>query len=238
MITQDPQRAVLANVRFSFCNIVTPRAPISGGEPKYSTTILLPKSDLAGKQKLDSAIEAAIQAGISSKWSGVRPAQPYIPIHDGDGVRPGGEPFGPECKGHWVFTASANLDYKPSVAGPDLQPIMSASDVYSGMYGNVSIRTFPYNSNGRKGVGLGLEAVQKTRDGEPLGATTPDAAEVFAGIQQAPQQQQATYQAAPQGQYVAQQQYQPPIQQPPVQQQQIDPITGQPVSGGVMGIQP
>lgn len=231
-MNHDPQRAVLANVRFSFCNILSPRASISGGEPKYSTTILLPKSDLAGKHKLDQAIEAAIQNGISSKWNGVRPAQPYIPVHDGDGVRPGGEPFGPECKGHWVFTASANLDYKPSVAGPDLEPIMNASDIYSGMYGNVSFRVFPYNSNGRKGVGLGLEAVQKTRDGEPLGATRPEASDVFAGLQQSaqPTTYQAPQQPHAQGQYAPQQ-----TQAQAAPQAAIDPITGQPV-GSVMGL--
>lgn len=234
MAQTDNQRAVLSNVRFSFVNLLTPRAAQSGGDPKYSATILLPKSDLAGKQRLDAAVEAAIQAGIPSKWGGVRPARPSIPIHDGDGVRPSGEPFGPECKGHWVFTASANLEYKPQVVGPDLQPIMSAADIYSGMYGNVSIRAFPYFAAGKKGVGLGLEAVQKTRDGEPLGATVPDATELFAGVQQPPQAQPATYQPAAQGQYVmSQPQYQ---YQPPTQPVEIDPISGQAINGGVMGI--
>ena len=30
----------------------------------------------------------------------------YPVLYDGDGTRPSGEPFGPECKGHWVITAS------------------------------------------------------------------------------------------------------------------------------------
>ena len=247
MALQDNQRVVLSNVRFSFVNLLSPKAPQSGGDPKYSATILLPKHDLAGKQRLDAAIEAAIQAGIPSKWGGVRPAQPNIPIHDRDGLRPGGEPFGPECKWHWVFTASANLNYPPQVVGSDLQPIMNAAEIYSGMYGNVSIRTFPYFAVGKKGVGLGLEAVQKTRDGEPLGASVPDAAELFAGVQQPPQVQQPVYQPAPQGQYAAPQTtpytvapqpgqanlYQTPVTQQPVV---IDPVTGKPQTGGIMGL--
>ena len=37
-------------------------------------------------------------------------------VYDGDGVRPSdGMPFGDECKGHWVFTASAKIDYPPEV---------------------------------------------------------------------------------------------------------------------------
>jgi len=69
--------------------------------------ILLLKSDVATKQRIDAAINAAIQAGVSSRWNGTRPPQVKNPIWDGDGVRQNGEPFGPECKGHWVFTASS-----------------------------------------------------------------------------------------------------------------------------------
>jgi hypothetical protein len=143
-----------------------------------------------------------------------------------------------------VFTASANLNYPPQVVGSDLQPIMNAAEIYSGMYGNVSIRTFPYFAVGKKGVGLGLEAVQKTRDGEPLGASVPDAAELFAGVQQPPQVQQPVYQPAPQGQYAAPQIGPSPYAthaagtpyvapQPPVV---IDPVTGKPQTGGIMGL--
>lgn len=244
-MAQDNQRVVLSNVRFSFVNLLKPRAAKAGSDPKYSVTILLPKLDLAGKQRLDAAVEAAIQAGINGKWGGVRPAQPNIPIHDGDGLRPGGEPFGPECKGHWVFTASANANYPPQVVGSDLQPILNAADIYSGMYGNVSIRTFPYFAVVTKGVGLGLEAVQKTRDGEPLGASVPDAAELFAGVQQPPQTQQPVYQPAPQGQYATAPQTVPlPYAAPavgtpyvaPPQPVIIDPVTGKPQTGGIMGL--
>lgn len=36
------------------------------------------------------------------------------------------------------------------------------------MWGNVNVNFFPYNSNGKKGIGCGLNGVQKIGDGEPL----------------------------------------------------------------------
>lgn len=46
-------------VRFSYCNLFTPRAIQEGAQPKYSVTLLIPKSDKATVQKIKGAIEAA-----------------------------------------------------------------------------------------------------------------------------------------------------------------------------------
>jgi len=62
MTTQiQSTRMVTGEVRFSYANLLTPRVGPNGGEPKFSVTILLPKSDFATKQRLDAAIEAAKQ---------------------------------------------------------------------------------------------------------------------------------------------------------------------------------
>ena len=37
-------------VRFSYCNLFTPRAVQEGAQPKYSVTLLIPKSDKAALQ--------------------------------------------------------------------------------------------------------------------------------------------------------------------------------------------
>lgn len=225
-------------VRLSYANLFKPyQRPGSNQEPKFSATILLPKTDVATKQRIDAAVQAAIDEGVGSKWGGVRPPQLHIPIHDGDGARPSdGMPFGDECKGHWVFTASSNR--QQAVVDVNVNPIIDQSEVYSGMYARVNVNFFPYNSNGRKGVGCGLGPVQKVADGEPLGGTIT-AEQAFG----APAAQQ--YQAPTQAQYAppapqqspAQQQYAPQAPQAPQQQPvQYDPITGAPINGGVMGI--
>lgn len=161
---------VTGEVRLSYCNLLQPRAPLGGGEPKYSVTVLVPKSDSRTITALRAAIEAATQAAVSKSWGGVRPPRVPDPIHDGDGVRPSdGAAFGAECKGHWVFTASSRQ--QPGIVDANINPIIQPTEIYSGMYGRVSVDFYGYNQAGKRGIGCGLVNVQKLRDGEPLGAT-------------------------------------------------------------------
>lgn len=103
-----------------------------------------------------------------------------MPVYDGDGVRPSdGMAFGPECKGHWVFTASAKADYPPEIVDKMGNPIINQSEVYSGMYGRVNVSFYPYAFGGKKGIGCGLGPVQKLRDGDSLGGSAPSAAQAF-----------------------------------------------------------
>ena len=256
-----PTQVTTNEVRISYEHLTKPYAQKLGEPEKYSATLLIPKHDFATKQRIDAAIQAAIQEGIPGKWGGVRPPQVPIPIHDGDGQRVNGEAFGPECRGHWVVTASSKQ--RQEIVDTSMNPIIDATQIYSGMYANVSINFFAYFNSGKKGIGCGLGPVQKTRDGEPLGGRVT-AAEAFgngapqqyaqpqpqAPVQQPPWEapaQQYVQQAPAQPQQYAQpaaapQQapYQPaPAQQPAAAQQpaqpQINPITGQPV-GGVMGL--
>lgn len=217
----NPTAVTTGQVRLSYVHLFTPYANQPGQEPKFSTTILLPKSDIATKQRIDAAINAAIQAGVSSKWNGTRPAQVKNPIWDGDGVRQNGESFGPECKGHWVFTASSKQ--QQAVVDMSVCPILSQSEVYSGMYARVNVNFFPYFNSGNKGIGCGLGPIQKLTDGEPLGGGI--SAESAFGGYVPPVQQQQPYAtpAQPQYQQPAQQQY----GQPQQAQQYAQPVQPQ-----------
>lgn len=201
-------KVLTGEVRLSYANLTKPRAQQPGAEEKFSVTLLIPKSDYATKADIDASIEAAAREGLSKCWNNARPPMMRVPIYDGDGVRPSGEPFGDECKGHWVMTASTKQ--KPQVV--DISNInceLAPSDIYSGMYARVTINFFPYANSGNKGVGCGLGNVMKTRDGEPLSGRS-DAASDFANV------------AAPGG--AAQT---PPWQQPvSYNTMRIDPITG------------
>lgn len=180
MYQNDAMKVLTGEVRLSYVNVITPKAPPQGGEPKYSVTLLIPKSDFATKADIDSAIQAATQAALAKVWGGVRPPQIKIPIHDGDGVKQSGEPYGEECKGHWVLAANSKL--KPQVVGMDnINVELAPSDIYSGMYGRVTIRFFGYSNSGNKGIGCGLGNIMKTRDGEPL-AGNSSAASDFAAV--------------------------------------------------------
>lgn len=180
MYQNNPTKVLTGEVRLSYCNLVTPRA--SGrdgkGEPRYTVTLLIPKKDTATLKDIRASIEAAAVKGESKLWQGVRPKMSDI-VHDGDGTRDDGMPYGAECKGHWVLNAASKM--KPQVVGIDnISCELSPQDIYSGMYGRVTINFYPY-ANGSKGVGCGLGNVLKTRDGEPL-AGGASAASDFAGV--------------------------------------------------------
>lgn len=196
--------------RLSFTHLFEPYANTPGQEAKYSVTVLVPKADFATKQGIDAAETAAKHNGVSKCWNGTMPPLVASAVHDGDGVRPNGEAFGEECRGCWVFTASSKQP--PQVVDMNLNPIINQSDVYSGCYARVCVNFFPYNSNGKRGIGIGLQAVQKIEDGEPLGGRV-SAAEAFGTPLSAPQSVQPAAQAYPQ-QYGY--------------QQLIDPLTGLP----------
>lgn len=166
-------------VRFSFVHVFKPYAYQPGQEEKYSISCYLPKSDVATKQRIDAAIAEAKQVGMQTKWNGVMPPNVPTPVWDGDGVKSDGTPFGPECKGCWVFSASCKADYPPEVVDANCNPIINQSEFYSGCYGRVNINVFAYANMGKKGIGFGLGPVQKTRDGEPLSSSRVTAASVF-----------------------------------------------------------
>ena len=171
MYQNDAQKVLTGEVRLSYANLLQPRTPQNGGDPKYSVTLLILKTDTATKADMDRSIQAAIQDGVGTKWHGHQPPQIHMPIHDGDGAKENGEPFGDECKGCWVISASSKQ--KPEVVEPTLQPITSASDIYSGMYARVTVKFF----------GCGLGNVMKTRDGDALGGHA-SAKSDFEGIAQ------------------------------------------------------
>lgn len=180
----NPTTITIGEVRLSYCNVFQPQPPFNNpaGEKKFSVTVLVPKSNPAAKAAIDAAINAAIEAGVSAKWGGVRPPMPSICVHDGDGPRPSdGQPFGAECKGCWVFTATCKAEQPPFVVDQQVQKIINPTEVYSGCYANVNVTFYAYNQAGKKGIGCGLNGVQKTRDGEPL-ANRVTAEEAFSAV--------------------------------------------------------
>lgn len=184
MYNNVPTKVLTGEVRLSYVNLVAPRANNNDptATPKYSVTLLIPKTDTAVKQNIDASMEAAAADAQGKIWNGVRPPVMPVPVHDGDGLRENGTPYGPECKGCWVITASSKN--KPQVVHQsDINTELLPQDIYSGMYARVTINFFGYMRAGKKGIGCGLGNVMKTRDGEAL-AGGASAASDFAGVGQ------------------------------------------------------
>ena len=140
---------------------------INGGAPKYSVSLIIPKSDTVTVEKVKAAIQAAYEEG-ESKLKGNGKTVPALsviktPLRDGDTERPDDPAYAN------AYFINANSATAPGIVDADRQPIIDTSEVYSGVYGRASINFYAFNSNGNKGIACGLNNLQKIRDGEPLG---------------------------------------------------------------------
>lgn len=155
-------RIVTGEVRLSYANVWEPRS-INGSDPKYSVSILIPKTDTATIKAVEDAIEHAIQDGVG-KFGGKIPPRGSLklPLRDGDTERDS-----EEYAGHYFINANSTM--QPQIVDQNVQPITDESQVYSGCYGRVSVNFYAFNTNGNRGVAAGLGNIQKLRDGEALG---------------------------------------------------------------------
>ena len=161
--TTNPTRIVTGEVRLSYAHIWEPNS-IQGGKPKYSVSLIIHKSDTATITAIERAVEAAIEAG-TTKFGGKRPnrAALKLPLRDGDVERVD------EAYKNSYFL-NANSLTAPQIVDIDVAPILDRAEVYSGCYARVSLSFYAFNTNGNRGIACALGNIQKTRDGEPLGA--------------------------------------------------------------------
>lgn len=155
-------KTVTGKVRLSYVHLLEPDAMEVGQEPKYSVSIIIPKSDTKTLKRIDECIKAAIEEG-KSKWGGKVPSNLQTPLRDGDVDREDDPAYANS------YFVNAKSKYKPQVVDANLNPIMDSTEIYSGMYARVSINFFGYNAAGNKGVAAGLNNVQKIADGDFLG---------------------------------------------------------------------
>ena len=139
----NPMKVITGpDTRWSYANVWEPKS-INGGTPKYSVSLIIPKSDTKTLTKIQAAIKT--------------------PLRDGDTERPD-DPAYAGC-----YFVNANATSAPGIVDVDRNPILTRSEVYSGVYGRASITFYAFNSSGNRGIACGLNNLQKVRDGEPLG---------------------------------------------------------------------
>ena len=164
---KNPTKVITGpKTRWSYANVWDPKS-INGGTPKYSVSLIIPKSDVATVKKIEAAIQAAYEEG-ESKLKGNGNSVPSLkvlktPLRDGDLERPDDAAYADS------YFINANSASAPGIVDADRQPILERSEVYSGVYGRASINFYAFNSNGNKGIACGLNNLQKIADGEPLG---------------------------------------------------------------------
>lgn len=143
-------KVVTGEVRFSYAHVWEPDS-INGSDPKYSVSILIPKSDTKTINMINKAIEAAKEMGKSEKFGGKIPANLKLPLRDGDEDRPDDEVY----SGHYFV--NANCKTKPGIVDKNCQPITDSTEFYSGCYGHASITFYPFSANGQSRHCLRIE---------------------------------------------------------------------------------
>lgn len=178
--TTNPTKVITGkHTVMSYLNVNEPKVPLGGGTPKYSVSLIIPKSDTVTVAKIRAAIQAAYEEG-QSKLKGSSKFVPALediktPLRDGDKDRKGDEAYA----GAWFI--NANSSTKPGVVDADRQPILDTSELNSGIIGRASINFYAFNSNGNRGIACGLNNIQKLADGMPLGGHSR-AEDDFAGL--------------------------------------------------------
>jgi hypothetical protein len=164
MATTNKIKIVTGKVRFSYAHVFQPSAAIEGGTPKYSVSIIIPKSDTETVAKFQKAFEDAATTNAAF-FGGAVPKGLKGGLRDGDA-----EKDDPAYANS--FFVNANSANKPGVVDADMNAIIDPSEFYSGCYGRASVTLYPYNASGSKGIAVGLNNVQKTEDGDKLGGGT------------------------------------------------------------------
>lgn len=150
--------------RLSYANLWEPRQVNGTGDPKYSCCLLIPKTDTATLAKLEAAIDAVKKDPKSlTRWGGKLPPKLKEPLRDGDEERDDDTYAG--CK---FINANSSEKRRPRIIDQRCNEVLDQDEVYSGCYANVKIGLFAYSASGNKGIGAGLEVIQKVRDGERL----------------------------------------------------------------------
>ena len=165
--TSNPMKVITGpDTRWSYANVWEPKS-INGGTPKYSVSLIIPKSDTKTVAKIKAAIQAAYEEGQAKLRGNGKSVPPLAaiktPLRDGDAERPDDEAYKDS------YFINANSATAPGIVDADRNPVLTRGEVYSGVYGRASISLYAFNSNGNKGIACGLNNLQLIRAGEPLG---------------------------------------------------------------------
>lgn len=156
-------KIVTGPVRFSYLTVFKPRAFADGAAEKYSVVLLIPKDDKKTVRKVKQAINAETEEGLATFWRGKKPASFWDPLRDGDDEKADEHP---EYAGMYFLTAKS--DAKPILLDEDGEELFDQSAMYSGCWGRANLSFYAFD-NKTKGVGVGLNALKKSRDDTPFG---------------------------------------------------------------------
>lgn len=155
-------------------------------EPAYSVVLAFDKDeidDTEGFKELKAAMLAlAREKAGDNALKLLKTGRIVNPIKDGsEMVNKDGDPM-EDFENCYVITARRRADLgPPGLVDAKVRPITDPTEVYSGMRCIASVNPFFYEVEGKRGIGIGLNNVQKTADGERVGGK-PDPKSEFKSL--------------------------------------------------------
>jgi len=178
-----PHGCIIQGVRLSFLNAYIPAKDLNG-VPKYSVTLLIPKT--YNLTDINNAIGAAIANGIKGPWKGYQPPNLQMPLRDGDMYAAQKPDKRQPYVGNWFINAKQDPEKgKPLMLTEQRTVSTNPQDIQSGDYADVVVEFVPYD-NKSQGVSCIPKAIRKTRTGERFtnGVTEAEAAAALGGVVQ------------------------------------------------------
>jgi hypothetical protein len=152
-----------------------------GNNPKYEMTLLLDKEAYDSKEM--KALRGAVKRLCIEKF-GDEPKNVkgwQSPFKDGNDKYEDDPEKYAVYEDKYVFTAKSQ--YEPGIVDAKRQPILDEEQFYAGCKARLSVNLYAWEYMKKKGVGLGLQFVQKTAEGEKLGGGKRSAEDVFDAVE-------------------------------------------------------
>lgn len=150
-----------APFRAAYANVFKPHAMEEGKNPKYGLCMLFPKKDPKVREFLKT-LKAKCEALAKEHYpKGIPKNVKAWPLRDGDTERDSEEFAG-------MYFINSSTTRRPGVLDENNNPIMDTEEFYSGCWAIATVNPYWYDSNGNKGVAIGLNNLKKVRDDERL----------------------------------------------------------------------
>jgi hypothetical protein len=151
--------------------------------PFYQVTVLIPKTNTTAIDRINNAIDEAIERGFSGKLSqvrtfkkGTKESSLTVPLKDGDEKEDNN--YSDVFAGHYYLRLKT--DRRPTVLDANGQEILDPDDFYSGVIGAASITFAPYNFQAMtQGVKAYINHAMKLKDGPRIGGAAISVDEAF-----------------------------------------------------------
>jgi hypothetical protein len=155
-------------------------------EPAYSVVLAFDRQEIDDtegfKELKDAMLALAREKAGDNALKLLKTGRIANPIRDGgEMVDKDGDPMA-DFEDCYVITARRRADLgPPGLVDARVRPIIDPTEIYSGMRCIASVNPFWYEVEGKRGIGIGLNNVQKVADGERIGGK-PDPKSEFQAL--------------------------------------------------------